>query len=103
MRGCVNRRFFGAIALSLLCVFASAAHAAQADNARQRGWGAFDKRDYQAAAKAFDEALELEPDSVDALVGRARTKGNLEKPAEAMADARRAIELAPDNAEGNHQ
>ena len=97
------RRFFCPrlvlIVLMLLITAQWVMAAEPADEARQRGWKAFEKEDYQAAVEAFDEVLKQEPDSVDTLIGRARSYANLEKTDEAFRDAQRAVELAPDNAE----
>jgi len=59
----------------------------------------FDKKDYQAAAEAFSEAVRLDPNSAEAFHRLAGSRFNLGHTEQALSDFNRAVELTPENAE----
>jgi len=59
----------------------------------------FDKKDYQAAAEAFSEAVRLDPNSAEAIHRVAGSRFNLGQTEQALSDFNRAVGLAPENAE----
>ncbi len=59
----------------------------------------FDKKDYQAAAEAFSEAVRLDPNSAEAIHRLAGSRFNLGHTEQALSDFNRAVGLAPENAE----
>jgi tetratricopeptide (TPR) repeat protein len=57
----------------------------------------FSMKRYAEAADTYGEALSKDPFDVDALVERARARGNLEEWEKTAPDLRLALQLAPDN------
>lgn len=62
----------------------------------RRGMVCTRRRKYATAIEAFDCALALEPDSVEALLGRGNALYALERYDEALAVYDRAVQAAPD-------
>ena len=62
----------------------------------RRGMVCTRRRKYATAVEAFDRALDFEPDSVEALLGRGNALYALERYAEALAAYDRAVQAAPD-------
>jgi tetratricopeptide (TPR) repeat protein len=56
-----------------------------------------ERADYHAAFAAFDQALTLDPDLVEALSGRAATAWRVDDCEGALVDFQRAVQLAPDD------
>jgi len=63
-----------------------------------RGRRYLDASRWRPAEQAFDAALERDPDAVEALVGRSVARRRREALTGALADADRALQLAPDRA-----
>jgi len=61
----------------------------------------YNKKQPAAAEEAFSKALELSPDSVDALYYRGLSRISLKKNAEAKADLKKYLELAPDGSDAD--
>ena len=62
----------------------------------RRGMACTRRRKYSDAIESFDRALEHEPGSVEALLGRGNALYALERYDEALAAYDRAVETAPD-------
>lgn len=54
------------------------------------GWGHYGRKEYELALKAFDKALSLQGDTLDALYGRALALRGLGRPTEAVQAFERA-------------
>lgn len=64
---------------------------------RSKGWILHDQRRFDEAVAPFEEALEIDDEDVNALIGLARTLSDLDREAEAQTYINRAAELEPDN------
>ncbi len=65
---------------------------------REKGWQLFQTDDYEGALLAYDRALGLDPDDLNALYVKARVLLSLNQPFEAIQLISRALEQAPESA-----
>src|SRR6516225_4448020 len=78
---------------------AAAADAGAAKTAYEKGKACLDKKDYDAALAAFDEAIRLDPKDAKSYVGRGSAYDRKNEYDKAIADESEAIQLDPRNVE----
>lgn len=90
-----------AIFTSLTCLFCSAWAQAPETSAFEQGIKNFREKKFEEASQFFSEAFHKEPDNVAALINKANAEFNLGRYGWAIALARRAVTLDPENDAAN--
>lgn len=87
------------VVLFLLFIVCSNAQTEKVEDIVESGFKKNESGDYYNAIKAFNKALNMNPNSANAYLGRAEAKLNISETAEALVDVNKSLYLLKDNAE----